>query len=51
MENEQEIPIFTEDMVDEFVEQYILVGLEELQSIECGKFILQASDYAWQRKR
>ena len=41
----------TEDMLDEFVEKYVPLGLEELQSIRSGKFNLQAIDYAWARKR
>lgn len=46
------VPYFLkESMLDEFVDKYIPIGLEELQSIQGGKFILQAHDYAWLRKR
>lgn len=40
-----------EDMLDEFIDKYVPLGLEELRSIQSGKFILQAQDYAWLRKR
>ena len=40
---------FTESMVDEFIDKYIPIGLEELQNIQNGKFTLQAIDYAWSR--
>lgn len=39
----------TENMVDEFIECYLPLGLEELQHIQRGKFTLQALDYAWPR--
>ena len=40
-----------ECMLDEFVEKYVPLGLEELKSIRNGKYILQAIDYAWLRRR
>lgn len=41
----------TESMIDEFIEKYIPLGIKELESVKSGHFILQAQDYAWQRKR
>lgn len=38
---------FTKSMADEFIDKYIPAGLKELQSIQSGKFTLQAIDYAW----
>lgn len=37
--------------VNEFIDKYIPLGVEELQGIQSGKFSLQAPDYAWARKR
>ncbi len=40
-----------ENMLDEFINKYMPLGLLELQSIQSGKFALQAQDYAWVRKK
>ena len=39
----------TERMVDEFIDKYTPIGLEELKHIQSGSFTLQALDYAWSR--
>lgn len=41
----------TENMVDEFIDKYVPLGLEELQHIQSGTYTLQALDYAWTRER
>ena len=41
----------TENMVDEFLDEYIPIGIEELKHIYNGNFILQALDYSWLRHR
>ena len=37
----------TENMLDEFIEKYMVLGMKELQNILNGKCSLQAIDYAW----
>ena len=44
-----ETHFLTESMVDEFIDKYVPLGLEELQHIQSGKYTLQALDYAWAR--
>ena len=40
----------TEAMVDEFVETYIPLAIQEVKSIMNGHSTLQASDYAWRKR-
>lgn len=42
---------FTECMADEFIEQYVSLGVEELQSMRNGESILKATDYTWKRNK
>ena len=42
--------LVTEEMVDEFVENYIPLAIKEVQSIVEGKTTLKASDYAWRKR-
>lgn len=37
----------TENMLDEFIDMYLVLGVKELQSVIDGKYYLQAIDYAW----
>lgn len=46
-----ETHFLTENMVDEFIDKYVPLGLEELQHIQNGTYTLQALDYAWTRER
>lgn len=46
-----ETHFLTENIVDELIDKYLPIGLEELQHIQSGKFTLQALDYAWSRQR
>ncbi len=41
----------TESMLDEFIETYIPLAVEEIKNLKDGTFNLRASDYAWPRKR
>lgn len=41
----------TEHMLDEFVETYIPLAIEEIISLKKGTSTLRVSDYAWLRKR
>lgn len=41
----------TENMVEEFVEIYIPLAIEEIRSIKNGKSILNVKDYVWKKKR
>lgn len=40
----------TEDMVDEFVEKYVPLGLEELKCVKKGDSGLKPKDYIWVKK-
>ena len=42
--------LLTENMVDEFVEKYVPLAIEELQAVKKGMTYLKASDYAWERE-
>lgn len=42
--------LLTEEMVDEFVEKYVPLAIEELQAVKKGMTYLKASDYAWERE-
>lgn len=39
----------TEELLDEFIEEYVSLGLKELQSIRNGNSVLQPMDFAWKR--
>lgn len=41
----------TENMLDEFVEKYIQLAIDEVRNIKTGNSILEVMDYAWLRKR
>lgn len=45
-----ETVFFKENMLDEFIDKYMPLGLLELQSVQSGKSVLQVQDYAWLRK-
>lgn len=40
----------TENMLDEFVETYVPLAVEEIVHLKKGKSLLRAADYAWPRK-
>ncbi|MDE6749765.1 MAG: zinc dependent phospholipase C family protein [Lachnospiraceae bacterium] len=46
-----ETHFLTENMVDEFIDKYVPLGLDELQHIQNGKYTLQALDYTWAKER
>ena len=39
----------TEALLDKFIEEYVSLGLKELQSIRSGSSLLRPIDFAWQR--
>ena len=39
----------TEDLLDEFIDKYVPLGLMELQCVQNGSTMLQSIDFAWQR--
>lgn len=39
----------TEEMLDQFIEEYVLIMLEELRAVKNGKSLLAAKDYKWKR--
>ena len=39
----------TENMLDQFIEEYVPLMLEELRAVKKGKSILVAKDYRWKR--
>lgn len=39
----------TEDLLDEFIDKYVPLGLKELQCVRNGGTMLQPIDFAWQR--
>ena len=39
----------TEEMLDQFIEEYVLIMLEELRAVKNGKSLLVAKDYKWKR--
>ena len=41
----------TENMLDEYVETYIPLAIEEVKSIRSGRTILTTTDYAWPSQR
>jgi len=41
----------TENMLDEFIEKYISLAVDEIKNIKTGKSRLKPSDYAWLRRR
>ena len=41
----------TEKMVDEFVEDYLSLALQEIESVKEGKSCLKVEDFVWGRKR
>ena len=41
----------TENMVDEFVEDYIALAIKEIECIKAGKSCLKVEDYVWGRKK
>lgn len=41
----------TENMLDEFIEKYVPLGIEALKEIKKGKFVLRATDFAYGIKR
>lgn len=41
----------TENMVDEFVEDYLSLAVKEIESIKAGKSCLKVEDFVWGRKR
>lgn len=41
----------TADMLEEFIDKYIPIGLKELHNIENKTFVLQAVDFAWETNR
>lgn len=41
----------TENMLDEFIEKYIQLAIDEIKNIKTGNSILEVTDYAWLRKR
>ena len=41
--------IVTEEMVDKFVETYIPLAIEEVQSVMSGEGILKAREFAWRK--
>lgn len=52
MEQTQGNTVFlTEDMLDEFVETYIPLAIEEIKNLRNGTSTLKMSDYAWRRQR
>lgn len=40
----------TEEMVDEFVEQYLSLAVDELKCVKTGKSCLEVKDYTWIKK-
>ena len=50
-ETEGTTVFLTERMLDEFIETYIPLAIEEIKSLKNGTSILRVSDYAWPRKR
>ena len=52
IEQTEGVTVFlTESMLDEFVETYISLAIEEVKNLKDGISILRTSDYAWLRKR
>lgn len=41
----------TEEMLDQFIEEYVLIMLEELRAVKNGKSLLVAIDYKWKSVR
>ena len=41
----------TESMLDEFIEAYLPIAIEEIKNLRNGTSALRAMDYAWPRKR
>ncbi len=39
----------TEALLDEFIEEYVPLGLKELQSVRSGNTLLRPIDFAWKR--
>ena len=39
----------TEEMLDQFIEEYVPTMLEELRAVKNGKSLLVAKDYKWKR--
>ena len=39
----------TEALLDEFIEEYVSLGIRELQSVRSGSALLRPIDFAWQR--
>ena len=39
----------TEELLDEFIEEYVSLGLQELQSVRSGSTLLRPIDFAWKR--
>ena len=39
----------TEDLLDEFIDKYVSLGLKELQSVRSGSTLLRSIDFAWKR--
>jgi len=39
----------TEEMLDQFIEEYVLIMQEELRAVKNGKSLLVAKDYKWKR--
>ena len=50
-QTEGDTVFLTESMLDEFIETYIPLAVEEIKNLKDGTFSLRASDYAWPRKR
>lgn len=46
-----ETRFLTEAMLDEFVDKYMQLAIDEVESIKKGTSILKALDYAWSRNR
>ena len=44
-----ETVFITENMLDQFIEEYVPVMLEELRAVKKNKSILVAKDYKWKR--
>lgn len=41
--------LLTEDLLDEFIEEYVSLGLQELQRVRSGSTLLRPIDFAWKR--
>ena len=39
----------TENILDQFIEEYVPLMLEELRAVKKGNYILVAKDYKWKR--